>query len=156
MIFVGPTRPPSKRCTVAFCRLYVSSSLFSRSSHIKLGDEEPDEDTDDATTDTAARGVVNVGGAAGALMAFALYSITVISLPMLIDQDVDFITAMIASMKTVQANTFVMLVWAALMSVLLFLSMAPLFLGLLVVLPVLAHATWHLYRRAIPVAPAVA
>ncbi|WP_199503675.1 DUF2189 domain-containing protein [Qipengyuania sp. YIM B01966] len=97
-----------------------------------------------------------VGGAAGALMAFALYSITVISLPMLIDQDVDFITAMIASMKTVQANTFVMLVWAALMSVLLFLSMAPLFLGLLVVLPVLAHATWHLYRRAIPVAPAVA
>ncbi|MEO1729452.1 MAG: hypothetical protein AAFR64_01795 [Pseudomonadota bacterium] len=46
-------------------------------------------------------------------------------------------------------NRFVMLVWALLLAVLLLVAMLPAFLGLLVVLPVLGHATWHLYRRAI-------
>ncbi len=90
-----------------------------------------------------------VGGTAGALMALVFYSITVISLPMLVDRDVDFITAIIVSLATIRSNTFVMLVWATLIAVSLFLAMLPAFLGLLIVLPVLGHATWHLYRRAV-------
>jgi uncharacterized membrane protein len=90
-----------------------------------------------------------VGTGVGAFMALALYSITVISLPMLVDRDVDFITAIIVSLATVRSNGMIMLIWAALMAALLFLAMLPFFLGLLVALPVLGHATWHLYRRAV-------
>ncbi len=90
-----------------------------------------------------------VGGIVGALMALAFYSITVISLPMLVDREVDFLTAIIVSLATVRSNTFVLFIWAVLVAVALFVSMLPLFLGLLVVLPVLGHATWHLYRRAV-------
>ena len=91
-----------------------------------------------------------VGSAAGALTALALFSITVISLPMLLDRDVDFVTAMIASVDVVRRNRNTMMTWAAIIAVTLFVSMLPVFLGLLITLPVLGHATWHLYRRAVP------
>ena len=94
-------------------------------------------------------GMLLVGSVVGGLVALALFTITVISLPMLLDRDVDFVTAMIASAQTVQANARVMLKWAALIAGLLFAAMIPLFLGLFVVLPILGHATWHLYRRAV-------
>jgi len=90
-----------------------------------------------------------VGSAVGALMALAFYAVTVISLPMLVDREVDFLTAIIVSLATVRTNAFVMLAWAATIAVVLFLAMLPMFLGLLVALPLLAHATWHLYRRAV-------
>ena len=88
-----------------------------------------------------------VGGIVGALMALAFYAITVISLPMLVDRNVDFITAIIASLASVRSNKLVLLIWAVVIAGALFVAMLPLFLGLLVVLPVLGHATWHLYRR---------
>lgn len=90
-----------------------------------------------------------VGSIVGALMALAFYAITVISLPLLVDREVDFITAIIVSLATVRSNGLVMLAWAAFIAVSLFAAMLPLFLGLLVVLPVLGHATWHLYRRTV-------
>ena len=94
-----------------------------------------------------------VGSIVGALMALAFYSITVVSLPMLVDREVDFLTAIIVSLGTVRSNRLVLLAWALLIAVSLFVAMLPLFLGLLVALPVLGHATWHLYRRAVHTAP---
>lgn len=90
-----------------------------------------------------------VGSAVGAVMAFAFYAMTVISLPMLVERKVDFLTAIIASLKVVRGNFTVMLGWAAIIAVLLFVAMIPAFVGLMVALPVLGHATWHLYRRAV-------
>lgn len=90
-----------------------------------------------------------VGSAVGAVMAFAFYAMTVISLPMLVERKVDFLTAIIASFKVVRGNLAVMLGWAAVIAALLFVAMIPAFLGLTVALPVLGHATWHLYRRAV-------
>ncbi|QZH74417.1 MAG: DUF2189 domain-containing protein [Erythrobacter sp.] len=90
-----------------------------------------------------------VGSAVGSLVALFFYAITVISLPMLVDRDVDFITAIIASLATLRANTGVVIGWGVLIAAILFVSMLPAFLGLLVTLPVLGHATWHLYRRAV-------
>ena len=90
-----------------------------------------------------------VGTAVGGLVALALFTITVISLPMLLDREVDFVTAMITSTEVVRSNPRVMLTWAAMIAILLFGAMIPLFLGLFIVLPVLGHATWHLYRRAV-------
>lgn len=92
-----------------------------------------------------------VGSLVGAVVALTLFAITVVSLPMLMDRDVDFVTAIIVSMETVRSNPQVMLKWAALIAVGLFVAMVPLFLGLFVALPVLGHATWHIYRRAVGV-----
>lgn len=90
-----------------------------------------------------------IGGVLGGLMALAVFAITVVSLPMLVDREVDVITAIITSIQTVRQNPGVMLAWAAIIVVVLVLGMIPMFLGLFVALPVLGHATWHLYRRAV-------
>ncbi|WP_439332822.1 DUF2189 domain-containing protein [Tranquillimonas alkanivorans] len=87
--------------------------------------------------------------AVGGAFAFLMFSLTVVSLPLLLEREVDFVTAMLLSLRTVRENLGVMLVWAALIAVLLLAAMVPVFLGLFVALPVLGHATWHLYRRAL-------
>jgi len=88
-----------------------------------------------------------IGGAIGAGFAGALFAITVAGLPLLLDKEIDFVTAMIHSTHAVVENLRVMIAWGAVITGLMVLGMAPLFLGLLVVLPVLGHATWHMYRR---------
>ena len=85
----------------------------------------------------------------GGATAFLVFAISVVGMPLLLEKEIDFVSAMLLSMRTVAKNLGVMLVWAALIAVLLFLGLLPMFLGLLVVLPVLGHATWHLYRRAL-------
>ncbi|MFN5780129.1 MAG: DUF2189 domain-containing protein, partial [Novosphingobium sp.] len=95
-----------------------------------------------------------VGSAFGAVMAFAFYAMTVISLPLLVERKVDFLTAIITSLRAIQANRAVLLGWAVFIALVLFAAMIPAFLGLLVALPVLGHATWHLYRRTVSETPA--
>jgi uncharacterized membrane protein len=85
----------------------------------------------------------------GGIIAFLLFSLTVVSLPLLLEREVDFVTAMLLSFRAVKQNFGSMLLWAAIIAVLTVLAMIPMFLGLLVVLPVLGHATWHLYRRTL-------
>ncbi|MEO0936852.1 MAG: DUF2189 domain-containing protein [Pseudomonadota bacterium] len=82
-----------------------------------------------------------VGGAFG----LVLYAVCVMGLPMLMDREVDYVTAMIRSFGVVQSAPVVMIGWAVLIGALLILAMLPGFLGLLVVLPWLGHASWHLY-----------
>ena len=90
-----------------------------------------------------------VGGGMGAIFAAVLFSITVVGLPLLLDKEVDFVTAMITSVSVVLHNPVPMLVWALLIAGLLFVGMLPLFLGLFIVLPVLGHASWHIYRATL-------
>ncbi|MFV2052540.1 DUF2189 domain-containing protein [Aliiroseovarius sp. YM-037] len=90
--------------------------------------------------------MIGLGSLVGAALAFLIFAITVTGLPLLLDLEVDFVTAMLTSIRSVTENLVVMLVWAAVIAVLLFIGMLPAFLGLLVVLPILGHATWHLYR----------
>lgn len=89
----------------------------------------------------------------GAVFAFLLFGLTAISLPLLLDLEIDFVTAMLLSLRVTRQNLFVMLVWAAMIAVSTMLALLPLFLGLFLVLPVLGHASWHLYRRALVAAP---
>jgi uncharacterized membrane protein len=93
--------------------------------------------------------MLSVGSIVGAGFAGVLFSLTVVSLPMLLDREVDFVTAMITSVSVVLHNPVVMLIWGVVIAAILFLSMIPAFLGLLIALPVLGHATWHLYRRVL-------
>jgi len=88
-----------------------------------------------------------VGSIIGAVFALLLYTITVISMPLLLDREVDFVTAMITSFQTVSRNLAPMLAWAVIIAVLTFFAMIPAFLGLYIVLPLLGHASWHLYDQ---------
>jgi len=75
--------------------------------------------------------------------------------PMLLDRDVDVVTAMISSLRAVRDNFRVMLVWGVIVAGLTALGIMAGFIGLTIVLPVLGHATWHLYARVLrPVANA--
>ena len=86
----------------------------------------------------------------GGIFAALIYAISVISMPMILDRGVDAISAGLASMRLVSTQTGVMLLWAALISGLIVLALLPGFLGLLVVGPVLGHASWHAYRAVMP------
>ncbi|MEO0496003.1 MAG: DUF2189 domain-containing protein [Pseudomonadota bacterium] len=91
-------------------------------------------------------GFLIVGTLIGAALATVLFSVTVIAMPLLLDRDIDFITAMIKSVQTVLASPIVMLGWGFGLAVALTASMVPALLGLCLTLPVAGHATWHLYR----------
>lgn len=93
-----------------------------------------------------------IGNLAGAVLALIVFSITVVSLPLLFDKHVDFVTAMITSVQVVLKNPKPMLLWCIIIGVLFALCLLSLFVALIVVLPVLGHATWHLYKRAVKVA----
>jgi len=95
-----------------------------------------------------------IGNAVGAALSLILFSLTVVSFPLLLDRDVDFVTAMITSVRSVVTSPLPMIGWAALIVILLAVSAMPYFLGLVVTLPVLGHTTWHLYRRIIAPLPA--
>ncbi|HKL70332.1 DUF2189 domain-containing protein [Salibaculum sp.] len=87
--------------------------------------------------------------AVGAVAAFLLFALTVVSLPLVLDKEIDFMTAMLLSFETVRRNLAVMLAWAAVIAGISLLGLLPVFLGLMVALPLLGHATWHMYRRAL-------
>jgi uncharacterized membrane protein len=87
--------------------------------------------------------------AVGAVFAGLIYSVSVVSIPMLLDRPVDAITAGLTSMRLVLTQTGIMLWWGALITALVVAAMLPWFAGLLVVGPVLGHASWHAYRAAV-------
>jgi uncharacterized membrane protein len=90
-----------------------------------------------------------IGNVIGAMLSLMLFSLTVVSFPLLLDRDVDFVTAMITSVRAVATSPGPMIGWAFVIAVVLMASAMPVFLGLVVTLPVLGHATWHLYRRIV-------
>ncbi|WP_394691624.1 DUF2189 domain-containing protein [Hoeflea sp.] len=93
-------------------------------------------------------GFLAVGTVVGAFLATVLFSTTVIALPMLAEREVDFITAMITSVSTVVKNPVPMLGFGFIVGLITLLALLPMFAGLLIALPLLGHATWHLYKRA--------
>lgn len=94
-----------------------------------------------------------IGNAVGAVLSLILFALTVVSFPLLLDRDIGALDAVVTSARAVTANPVTMALWGLIVAALLFLGSLPAFLGLTVVLPVLGHATWHLYRRIVaPVA----
>lgn len=85
----------------------------------------------------------------GALFAGLIFAVSVVSIPMILDRPVDAITAGLTSMRLAFTQPGVMLLWGALLTLLVVLAMLPWFIGLLVAGPVLGHASWHAYRRAV-------
>lgn len=94
-------------------------------------------------------GFIVAWAAVGAVFAGLIYAVSVISIPMILHRQTDAITAGLTSLRLVLTQTGVMLWWGALIAVLVTLALLPWFAGLLVVGPVVGHASWHAYREAV-------
>lgn len=90
-----------------------------------------------------------VGICVGLLFAVLVLSISVVSFPMLLDQNIGLIAAVVTSVRALFANPIPIAVWGMIVAAGLLVGSIPLFLGLIVVVPVLGHATWHLYRKVV-------
>jgi uncharacterized membrane protein len=103
----------------------------------------------DVFTTTAGWVMIVVGVGVGFLFALFVLAISVVSFPLLLDRDVGLPTAVLTSLRAVAANPGPMAVWGLVVAAGLVIGSIPLFLGLAIVVPVLGHATWHLYRKVI-------
>ena len=82
----------------------------------------------------------------GCLLAAGSFALTAVSLPMLVDRDIAWLEAVTISVQAVMENSRAMALWAGLIVLFTGLALVPFFLGLVVVLPLVGHATWHAYR----------
>jgi uncharacterized membrane protein len=103
----------------------------------------------DIFTTPAGWTVIVVGTVVGFLFAVLALTISAISFPLLLDRDVGAAVAVFTSIRVVFANPVAMALWGLIVAFLLVAGSLPFFLGLTVVMPVLGHATWHLYRKAV-------
>ena len=108
----------------------------------------------DVMTTSRGHELILIGGAVGFVFAALALCISVVAFPLLLDRDVGLIVAVEASLRTAWENPAAVACWGAIVAVGLVLGSLPLFVGLAVVMPVLGHATWRFYRRAIERDPA--
>lgn len=93
--------------------------------------------------------LIVLGNLVGFLFALLVLTISVVSFPMLLDRHVSVVTAVQTSINAVRANPRTMAIWGLFVAACLVAGSLPLFIGLAVVMPILGHATWHLYRRVV-------
>jgi uncharacterized membrane protein len=104
----------------------------------------------DVFTTRAGWALIVLGVAVGFLFALLVLTISVVSFPLLLDRDVGLYTAVATSVRAVVANPGPMAAWGLIVAGSLVIGSIPVLLGLIIVMPVLGHATWHLYRKVVP------
>ena len=97
--------------------------------------------------------LIILGHAIGFVFAAIVLTTTVVAFPLLLDRDVGAYEAIHTSVRAVLANPIPMAAWGLIVAVLLIVGSLPVFAGLAIVLPVLGHATWHIYRKVVEPAP---
>jgi uncharacterized membrane protein len=100
-------------------------------------------------TTSAGWTLIVVGNAVGFVFAAVVLTVSVVAFPLLLDRNVGAADAVLTSVRAVAANPIPMAVWGLIVAAALFLGTLPVFLGLTVAVPVLGHATWHLYRKVV-------
>ena len=93
--------------------------------------------------------LIGLGTAIGFVFAVVVLSISVISFPLLLDRDVGLTVAVLTSLRAVRENPVTMAIWGLIVAAVLAIGFLPLFVGLAVAVPILAHASWHLYRKVV-------
>ncbi|WP_243369381.1 DUF2189 domain-containing protein [Microvirga solisilvae] len=93
--------------------------------------------------------LIVLGNVLGFVFSAVVFCLSVISFPLLLDRDVGAMPAILTSFRAVAANPGPMLVWALIVAGMLVIGFIPLFIGLALMLPILGHATWHLYRKVV-------
>ena len=102
-----------------------------------------------AVTTPAGWAMTIIGTGVGFLLAVAVLAVSVVSFPLLLDRDVSLPVAVTTSVRVARENPQVIAAWGLIVALGLAIGILPFLLGLIVVLPVLGHATWHLYRAAV-------
>lgn len=90
-----------------------------------------------------------VGSAVGSIFAAIVFSSSVVALPMMLDRNTDAITSALTSVNAVLSNKAVMVLWAAMIVGLTLIGFATAYLGFIVILPLIGHASWHAYRETV-------
>jgi uncharacterized membrane protein len=85
----------------------------------------------------------------GGALALFVYALSVVSVPLMLDRDADVATAIMTSLRVFALNAGPLLLWAALLVGLSLLGFATLLFGLIVIMPILGHASWHAYRELV-------
>jgi uncharacterized membrane protein len=100
-------------------------------------------------TTKAGHRMILIGNGVGFLFALVAFTISVVAFPLLIDRNIGAAAAALTSVRAVMRNPLTMALWGLIVAVALVIGSIPFLLGLAVVMPVLGHATWHLYRKAV-------
>lgn len=160
------SRYPSRLSQIAFLSLILVFLLtaWGRIAQILLvifvpyGPYEPGPFIEYVLTDPAGLSLLAVGTVVGGVLASAAFAMSALAFPMLVDQDVDAITAMVASFKAVFAQPFVMITWAWLIAFTMAAGSVLFIVGLAITFPWIAHASWHAYKdfNPRPSKPAIA
>ncbi len=154
----GMVRSPSFGALVALglvmLTIFLIWLLAAQTIYVfTLGPEPPSSITSfarDVLTTGAGWALIVVGMSVGFVFALVVLTISVVSFPMLLDRDVGLGVAISTSVRVVVANPRPMAAWGMIVAGGLVIGSIPLFLGLIVIMPVLGHATWHLYRKVVP------
>ncbi|MCP5159376.1 MAG: DUF2189 domain-containing protein [Gammaproteobacteria bacterium] len=85
----------------------------------------------------------------GAVIAAVVFAISVVAIPMMLDRKIDFITAVLSSLAAVRANPAPMALWAALIVIFTGIGLLSFYIGLVIALPLIGHATWHAYQELV-------
>jgi uncharacterized membrane protein len=128
--------------------LLAAQAIYS----VTLGPDTPDSIGSfmrELFTTGAGWALIVVGCGVGFLFAVLALSISVVSFPLLLDRKVSVTTAIWTSMRAVAKNPRTMAMWGMIVTAGLVIGSIPLFVGLIIVMPVLGHATWHLYRKVV-------
>lgn len=144
---------PILALSIVMVLLYVSWLFMAQFIFLGLfGTDTPESIADFITelfTTRRGGGLILYGNVVGFLFAFAALSISVVGFPLLLDKPTSTVTAISTSIRAVNSNTLVMFVWGGIVVVLLAAGAILFLVGLAVVLPILGHATWHLYRKIV-------
>lgn len=128
--------------------LVAADMIYSRT----LGPEPPASILGFATAVVTTREgwiMAIAGGAVGAVFAFAALAMSLVSFPLLLDRHVGLPVAVATSIKVLRKNPVICMTWGVIVGSALVIGAIPFLAGLIIVVPVLGHATWHLYRRAV-------
>ena len=144
---------PIATLSVVMMLLYIAWLFMAQFIYFGLFGADPPVSISDFGTQlvTTRRGVALIlyGTLVGFLFAFAALAISVVAFPLLLDRPASSVTAVSTSIRAVASNHWVMAVWGVIVVVLLAAGAILFLIGLAAVLPILGHATWHLYRKVV-------
>ena len=146
---------PIAALTVMMTLLYAAWLFMAQFIYVGLFGADPPVSlaafASEVTTTRRGGALIFYGFGVGAVFAFAAFAISIFSFPLLLDKPTTLITAVSTSIRAVTGNFVVMLIWGVIVVALLAVGAGLLLIGLAAVLPILGHATWHLYRKVVEI-----
>lgn len=149
----GPSRLPMAMLTIMLVAIFIAwmfaADIIYRNTLGVIGPVSPDDFVRDLFGTPQGLALILIGNAVGAVFAVLTLAVAAFSFPMVVDKGGSATAAVATSVSVFRLNPVQMIGWGIRVAVLLAIAALPLFVGLIVALPVLGYATWHLYTRAV-------